>query len=152
MYSSRWLRHDVDTSLVKHLCATALKNKLVAPAGPLPEGMQLWCLFMCIHFIGTVPYPTHLQYVPLVQYKGYSNPMRFILSPEQRITQNIHFQSPPLPRALVMYTCPHQNHYIPSHINNRYINSYKSIAMYVLTMGYPMIPLSGQSNLADRSL
>jgi hypothetical protein len=35
--------------------------------------------------------------------------------------------------------CPHQNHYLPRHINNRYIYSFLSIILPVLRIAVPVL-------------
>jgi hypothetical protein len=37
------------------------------------------------------------------------------------------FRAPPLSNAPCKEWCPNQNHYVPRHINNRYINSYPGV-------------------------
>jgi hypothetical protein len=43
---------------------------------------------------------------------------------EAQLTSSYNFKGPSLPMALEMESSPHQNHFVPPHINKRYINSY----------------------------
>jgi hypothetical protein len=47
-----------------------------------------------------------------------------------RAQKSLDFQGPLLPRALEMDVARIKNHYVPRHINNRYINSYSSSHMH----------------------
>ncbi len=41
-----------------------------------------------------------------------------------RVQKSLDFQAPPPSNGPCNGYCPPQNHYVPRHINNRYINSY----------------------------